>query len=524
VVNVDVYVADKKGIRINGLTKNDFEVFEDGRPVAITNFFAVENGKSTAVEPPPPSAAPTAATPAAPVLVQLERAPTPEDQRLRLVVYIDNFNLRPFDRNRVMRELRAFLNEKLSRDDQMMLVSYDRELHVRHSFTSDASLIAAGMLDMEKISAQGVHGDSDRRDVLRQIDDSKSVTEAMSYARTYAESTYNDLSFTIDALKNIVSSLAGLPGRKAILYVSDGLQMIAGQDVFYAIQNKYGEQNTGLTEQFQWDTSKRFDELTAQANANRVTFYTIDAAGLRVYSSVSAENQTAGSGVYVDSVQISNLQSTLQVLAEKTGGVAILNSNVVMPQLEKIAQDFNSFYSLGYTPTHFGDGRYHKIDVKVKRKGLQVRHRDGYRDKNIETRMGDGTLAALKFPMDNNPMGAELTFGRPQQRKDGLFMQPIEVKVPIGKLVLVPHGDRREARVRLFIAASDPDGNTSDVQQVPLPISIPEGDVTRAVKQSYTYTVSLLMRGGEQRVAVGLRDDVAAQDSYVSSIVRVGGS
>jgi len=521
VVNVDVYVTDKQGKRVNGLTKNDFELYEDGRPVAITNFYAVENGKSTAAEPPLPA---TASAPAAPAVPGMpgEPAPLPEDQRLRLVVYIDNFNLRPFDRNRVMREVRAFLNNNLNRDDQMMLVSFDRELHVRHGFTSDPSLIATDMLEMEKISAQGVHGDSDRRDALQKIEDSQSVSEALGYARAYAESTYNDLSFTIDAMKNITDSLAGLPGRKAILYVSDGLQMIAGQDVFYAVQNKYGQQSTGLTEQFQWDTSKRLTELTAQANANRVTFYTIDAAGLRVYSSVTAENQSAGSGVFIDSVQISNLQSSIQMIAEKTGGIAIINSNVVMPQLEKIAQDFNTFYSLGYTPTHFGDGRYHKIDVKMKRKGLQVRHREGYRDKNVEARMSDGTLAALKFAVDNNPMGAEISFGAPQRRPDGMYLQPVEVKVPIGKLVLVPRAGKYESRVRLFIAASDPDGNTSDVQQVPLPISIPEADHDVAVKKNYLYTVSLLMRGGEQKVAVGVRDDLAAQDSYISAIVRVG--
>jgi VWFA-related protein len=526
VVNVDVYVTDKQGKRVNGLTKNDFELFEDGRPVAVTNFFAVEDGKSTIKEEPaaPPPSAGAPAAPAPPPAAE-PALPTPEDQRLRLVIYIDNFNLHPFNRNRVMSELRAFINEKLKRDDQVMLVTFDRELHVRHGFTSDPSLIAAGMLELEKISAQGVHGDSDRRDALRNIEDSESVGQALGYARSYAESTYNDLSFSIDALKDITTSLAGLPGRKAILYVSDGLQMIAGQDLFYAVQNKYGEQSTGLTEQFQWDTSKRFTELTAQANANRITFYTIDAAGLRVYSSISAENQTAGSpgsGVFVDSVQISNLQSPLQMMAERTGGVAILNTNRATPALERVAQDFNTYYSLGYTPTHAGDGRYHKIDVKVKGKGYTVRHRDGYRDKNVEARMNDGTLAALRFSIDNNPLGAMIEFGAPQRRQDGLYMQPVEVKIPIGKLVLMPRGANHEARVRIYIAASDPDGNTSDVQQVPLPISVPEAQVAEAVKKNYVYSVNLLMRGGEQKVAVGMRDDLAGQDSYVSRVVRVG--
>jgi VWFA-related protein len=525
VVNVDVYVTDKKGNRTNGLKQGDFEIFEDGRPVAITNFYAVEGGRAVAPQPAPETAA--APAPAPPPLpgMDMNAVQTPEDQRLRLVVYIDNFNLRPFNRNRVMRELRAFIGNNLGRDDQMMLVSYDRSLHVRRTFTSDSHLIATALLELEKVSGQGVHQDSDRREVLRNIDDSDSVNEATMYARSYSQSAFNDLSFSIDALKDIVDSLAGLPGRKAILYVSDGLQMIAGQDIWYAVQAKYGEKSSGLTEQFQFDASRRFDELTAQANANRVTFYTIDAAGLRTYSAISAETQTAGQpgqGVFVDSVQISNLQTPLQMMAEKTGGMAVINANIVMPQLEKMAGDFHSYYSLGYTPTHFGDGRYHKIDVKVKRKGLKVRHRDGYRDKNTESRMSDGTLAALRFPFENNPLGVRVDLGTPTRRSDGFYLQPVLVKIPIGKLVLVPRAATHEARVRLFIAAVDTEGNTSEVQQVPLPISIPLADLATATGKDYVYTVSLLMRGGDQKVAVGVRDDVAAESSFVSRSVRVG--
>ncbi len=344
-------------------------------------------------------------------------------------------------------------------------------------------------------------------------------------AQNYAESTFNDLSFSIDALKDLVNSLAGMPGRKAILYVSDGLQMIAGQDVFYAVQSKYGEQSAGgLTTSIQFDASRRFTELASQANANRVTFYTIDAAGLRVYSSVSAENQTAGQGVYIDSIQISNLQAPLQMLAEKTGGVAIINRNQILPALEKVAEDFGSYYSLGYSPTHYGDGRYYKIDVKVKRKGLTVRNREGYRDKSADSRMTDSTLAVLNFPFEDNKFGIELAFGEPTAREDGYFLVPVTVRIPLGKLVLVPRDQTQEARVRLYIAAMDNEGGVSDVQQVPLPISIPNADVQAAMGKNYAYNVSLLMRRGDQRVAVGVRDDVAGESSFVSRTLRVGGN
>jgi VWFA-related protein len=531
VVNVDVYVTDKQGNAVKGLTKNDFQLTENGRPVEITNFYAVNDGKPvTPLTPAEAEAAPAAPGALAPG--EMEKIQTPEDQRLRLIVYVDNYNLLPFDRNRVMRELRAFIGQKLHRGDELMLATYDRELHIRHGFTSDPSLIAAGMLDLEKISAQGVHAASDRRDVLQRIQDSQSVAEAETYAHNYAENVFNDLSFSLDALKKLVDSMAGMPGRKAVVYVSDGLQMIAGQDVFYAVQAKFGEQSTSMTSTLEYNVSRRLDELTAQANANRITFYTIDAAGLRTNEANSAENQgpgTSAPGVaqLVDSVNVSNLQSTLQTLAEKTGGVAILNTNVITPRLERIATDFGTYYSLGYTPPHFGDGRYYQIDVKVKgRKDLKVRHREGYRDKSIEATMSDGTLAALSFPFEQNPLGVSLEFGQPRPRDDGLYLVPVLVRIPIGKLQLVPHEQTQteDARVRLFIAALDSEGGTSDVQQAPVPISIPKKDLEVAQKKQYVYSVTLLMRPGDQRVSIGVRDDVGAQACFLSRGLRVGGA
>src|SRR4029453_12289951 len=101
-----------------------------------------------------------------------------------------------------------------------------------------------------------------------------------------------------------------------------------------------------------------------------------------VATSVSAENRSNSSSSMVDSVYFSNLQSPLQMLAHETGGQALLNMNVALPALERVAADFDTYYSLGYTPAHSGDGRYYKLEVKLKnKKGMTVRHRDGYRDK-----------------------------------------------------------------------------------------------------------------------------------------------
>lgn len=400
-----------------------------------------------------------------------------------MVVYVDNYNLRPFDRNRVFVAIRQFLNNQLSRGDRVMLVTFDRSFHVRRPFTSDPTMISNALFEIEKMSAQGVHLDSDRRDLLSEIKDAKDANEIMPRVRSYAESLVNDMSFTVAAIKDLVGSLAGLPGRKAILYVSDGLQMVPGEDIYQAVQEKFNDTSV-LLDARSHDMSSRFQELIASANSSRVSFYTIDAGGLRVASSASAENQQPGASTLVDSVYFNGLQDSIRMMAEETGGKAIYNTNNVAPALERVAQDFKNYYSLGYTPAHVGDGRYHKVDVRLKRKDLVVRHREGYRDKSTESRMSDGVLSSLYFDVESNPLGIALDRGQETRREDGYYVVPVNIRIPIGRLVTIPSDEAQEARVRVFLAAMDEDGGTSEVQQAQVPIRIPQADAKQAQEKS----------------------------------------
>jgi hypothetical protein len=294
------------------------------------------------------------------------------------------------------------------------------------------------------------------------------------------------------------------------------------QDLYQAVQEKFSGASGMALEALRYDASRKFQELTSQANANRISFYTIDAAGLRTSSAISAENRTANSSGLVESLYVSNLQSTLQFMADTTGGRAIFNTNDPAKGLAIVADDFASYYSLGYSPAHSGDGRYHKIDVRAKRKDLVVRHREGYRDKTVESRMADGVVSALFHDVESNALGITLERGRESRRDDGYFLVPIDVKIPIGNLVLVPHEGGRQARVRISFAAMDSEGGMSEVQDAHVPIEIPEADVARATSQSYVYSLTLLMRQGAQRLAVGVRDEVGAATAFTVRTLRVG--
>ena len=523
VVNLEVYVTDKKGNRIIGLKKEDFELYARKKPIAITNFYAVEAGD--AIMGPG----------AAPLLPQEELDPRlkadsrrrnlPEDQRLHLVIYVDNLNLRPFTRNRALRYVRTFIRNRLRPGDEIMLVTYERSLNVRAHFTRDPEIISTALYEVEEMSGMGVHSDSDRRDILRDIYEAESINAIRGRATQYAESLYSDMRFTLDALKELVDTLAGLPGRKAILYVSDGLPMRAGDDIFHAMHDKFTNTSDNvLMDGLRYDLSRKFTELTSRANTHRVTFYTLEAAGLRTYSYLDASNATVGGGSRIDQVHFSNIQSSLRMMAHETGGMVLVNTNNFGPLLDRVADDFDNYYSLGFSPAANESGRYHRVEVKVKgRKGLVIRTRDGYRDKPVSTRMSEGTLAALHYGYQSNPLGVEIAVGEERSHSSGQFLVPVKVRIPIGKLSFLPQAEMQRGRVRLFIGAKDSEGGLAPIQDVPVPIDIPVGDFERAKKQFYEYSMTLIMRRGRQVVAVGVRDEIGAVMGFATRGVQIGG-
>lgn len=522
VVNVEVYVTDKKGNPITGLTKDDFEIFENKRPMVITNFYATEEGRPRG----PHQLVVPASAQNVPGIERLALPVIPAAQKLYVAIYIDNFNIRPFNRNRAFRDLREFLAEELTDQDQVMLVSYDRSLKVRHGFTNDAGVIARALFELEHLTGHALQRDSERRDLLQEIDQADNLFEVEFMVRQYAESLASDSRFTLDALKEYIGSLAGLEGRKAIIYVSDGLEMIQGEDLFNALQRKFLDAS-GLSRMMDFNTQREFQRVAQLASSSRVSLYTIDAAGLRVSSSTSADSrglETPGLSSFVDSVYIRNLQSPLLYLAESTGGQAIINSNRFATGLAKIGRDFDTYYSLGYTPGHRGDGRFYKISVRLKNKvkGIRIRHRGGYRDKDLRARMADKTTSSLMYGFESNPLSVELRVGKQVRRDSGNYVVPIAVMVPIGKLELVERERFHQGRIKIFFSAMDDEGRMSDLQEVPLEIQIPSERLETAIDKPYVYTVSLEMRGGRHRLAVGVRDEIGATESFVSRTVNVG--
>ncbi|MBC8646054.1 MAG: VWA domain-containing protein [Thermoanaerobaculia bacterium] len=509
VTNIEVVVTDSKGNRVSGLTREDFEVKQDGVPQPITNFYAVtggkvllEDGKTVSIEEP------AAAT------------ELPSQLKTRYVFYIDNLNIQPQNRNRMFKRLKEFVRESVGPQAEAMVLTYNRSLKVKQRFTSDVDDVLGAIENTELDTGGGTTLWSDRRDNLRRIDESRSPTEALQIARMHSRSLRNDLEFAVDAIKNTLNGLAGVEGRKVFVYVSEGLPATAGAEMFDAVTQKFREGGVSTLEQFEFDMNTRYASIVQAANANGVTLWPLDATGLAVDDLVSAENRTMEARPNSFMMR-QNSQAPLLMMAEQTGGIAAVNTNDWKRNLDELAHDFSDFYSIGYRSGRAAVDRPHRVEVNVKRKGLKVRARKGYLEKTVETRTAEAVEASLYYPREDNPLGITLTVGesRPYDREN--YLLPIHVSIPLSKMALVPSGDMYQGNYFLYLKILDVSGKTSDMQIQRGTVSVPQKELDNAQKKNWGHPMQLIVVAGGQKIAVGVRDGVSNQTSYVQKNVFV---
>jgi len=569
VVNVEVYVTDRQGNPVPGLTAADFQVQEDGKKVKVDYFAAVgKSGGAAAGE-----AAGAAGT-----------AGAADDSPLHIVLFVDNANTQPQNRNRALQEMGPFLERWAAQRGQVMLIVFDGSARVQQHFTDDPALIRANLEVIAKSTGKGFERGAQRAQVLSSVQNVlRSLTEdtrtGQDFARGelagllrqvefFSESSYQDVVRTVEVMKGVVRSMGVLPGRKAVVHLSDGLPMRPGEDLVFALQDSFrdgeragslsGQDNPGVggeeegerrdSGRFQtterdpatyelarlrsdlarFDTSRYFADLVALANANRVTFYTVNGAGGNIASLGADSRSDIGFGTSTQGmmgISQASLRESLQMMAGETGGLSLLGGTDIDGTMSQVEEDLGSYYSLGYTPAKIGQEEIREIKVKVKGRGLKVRYRENYLARPGGARMEDRVIGSLFLDVDENPLGVEIeaTEQQPDPEGEG-YVVVLLARIPIGELGLVPQQGYHEATLEVHVATMDPDGRSSPVRTVPLSIKVPDEQLETARSQFYGAQLPLKMRAGEARVAVGVWDTVSRVGSFVSTPVVVGDS
>lgn len=521
VVNIDVVVTDKKGVPVQGLTKDDFELLENGKPKPISNFYEVQGTRTIMDGQETTEAAPAPAPAAADQI--------PDQQKRRIILYIDNLSLAPFNRNRVFKDMKEFVAKVMRPGDEAMIATFNRSMKVRVPFSRDPVHIQQTLDAIAGESALGGTNVSDRRSTEGQIRDAQSYDMALAAARAYSESVQHDLRQSAESLKALMSTVAGVEGKKILVLTSEGFPMQPGREVFAyleEISREKGWITTAALEAMGYNSHQTIRSIAESANANGITLYTIHAGGLGAGTEMSAENARAIS-LTVSQAAVTNSTDSMQMMAEVTGGVASLQTNNFAAAFEKIRRDLESYYSLGYRAGTERVDRQRSIEVKVKRKGLLVRSRQSFVEKSTYAEMNDRVIANLLYGTKQNDLKIIARTGRPVATDDNdLFRVPLEVQIPMDTLTLIPQGDTEYAGgFDVYVAVANSRNDLSDVARQSHQLRIPVADMPRAKGRFYTYSLELLMERGLNRISVGVVDNVSnvvgfAKDQVIAQDLR----
>ena len=575
VVNVEVVVTDNDGQPVEGLTREDFEIYEDDQRMAVSNFYAADGN---------PSQPARVLGEEAPASETAEDLPPDGTRYLRLVIFVDNLNIRPQNRKMLFDQLRQYLRETEGPKRRLSVVSMNSRMEIELPFTEDLGQVHEALARVEKAMTFESLYDGERRMLTSRLQNAslrrysprrtadgsvvegqegdvafedavRVALEMVGNIRILAERRTQKVLASIQAMTQLSDSLGGLPGRKALLYLSDGLPQRPADSLIESFTSKYdtwlAQNESDIRENSRYpeapdefrdlmqgfirgdfDLRKDVDEMARRASASQVTFYPISGTG-RTSGYLSAAQ--VGTGVVTSTGGMSrNAQvtenfsrdATLLQMAEDTGGVALLRSTNLPQLLGQVQRDFDSFYSLGYSPPHGGqDHKYHELKIKVLRPGLKVRHPEGYRNKNWRQRLGEMTLAAALYGVESNPLGVQLAASGEVTQKGKRFRLPLLIKIPFELIRMIHQDEHFNAQLTALVLVHDEDdGGLSQARRFDFPIKVPDSRVLEAMAQVATYPLELEINKGRKRIVVGIRDHLSQIAATVTYDVTLGES
>jgi VWFA-related protein len=357
-VEVDAAVFDRGGQFVPGLKRDDFEVYEDGVKQDITAFTQVD----IPIEPPEPAPI-QAKAPVEPDVVTNEK---PFDGRLYVII-LDDKHTAALRSVLVKRAATQFITTFMAANDLAAVLSTSGQLESTQEFTSNKRLLLRAV---DRFMGQKLRSETEERLEEYQRQSSipgtiSKVDDPLDMQRGY------DARMALESLTRISDWIGSIRGRrKAIVFFSEGIDY----DI-YDFQKR--EAST---------VQEKMRDVIAAATRSNVSIYSIDPRGLTMLGDESINV----SGGFPDNPQLNlsnqsfqdslrNAQNSLRSLSEETGGFAAVNQNDFAKAFTRVVKDNSSYYVLGYYPKNDRrDGRFRKIEVKIKRPGLEVRSRRGY--------------------------------------------------------------------------------------------------------------------------------------------------
>lgn len=463
-VEIGVIVRDKNG-PVSGLTKDDFTVLDRGKPQKIS-IFSTE-AATPASQLPQPQNQMAAQTQPLPRNTFSDLPQYSAPPRSVTIVLLDNLNTlygsvaeSKYEESPHWFEDLALRNAKnhlvqfiqqLQPQDRVAIYGLTHSLHVVCDFTSDHNQLLAILKNYDtksvtnrEVVEPGNHivdlgGHLNRAAGILKPAGSFENGASMRLAGAANEDRGAE---TLAALQAIAAHVANIPGRKNLVWLTANLPFSGA-------------------------------EMARVLSPSDIAVYPIDARGLLAQSpmvladvpgTADADDVSGASG-HMDNMPAQSSQpigiTTMQKVADETGGQAFVNTNDITGAIRKAVEDSRVTYTLGfYIDKDSLDGKFHEIKVDVNRKGLSVRYPKGYfafpdaPDKNSDQRM---LAAAVESPVESSMIPLQAALNRVNQPRPNTL--DLACSIDIHDIQLAQSGSLRKGAIVVYVIGQDAAGN-----------------------------------------------------------------
>ncbi len=560
-VEISVVAQDSSGRAVTDLSRNDFTLYDNGKPVSIDEFSAVSLRRAPAEMLPPNTFSNRVG--GLPIIT---------------VVLLDGLNTSFQDQSWARTEVVQFL-EKLRPEDRVAIFLLGEHLYVLQNFTSDPQILLAALrnapvrnprevagsappqsmdeADQASINVMAVPGSpyvgSQPASVNPSTQGGTSNTalapsassaaagaamgaagEAAAMAQMEAimnqfqghESAYfqvDSVQRTLDALVAIAKYLAHFPGRKNLIWVSSSFPISIGFDT----PRQPGDTRDQI--HFTTDLEHTYKALNAALNNANMAIYPVDARGL-----------VAGAPGTTNWNNLISSQGTMKELASATGGRAFINTNDITRAMRAAADDSLASYELGfYLHDIKWNGQEHTLKVKVSRPGVHLRYREGYfatKEAPKTAKTGDQDKIETQFnqaiysPLDSPALGLTVTLEKVTHHSDTRRVMGTDKVVPYHKdrALLAIDVDAHDIKLQggsvqlaMVLAQTAPDGKVLDAARYDMKMRVAASGVQRLLGQGLRMDKWVDLAQGATTLELVVRDPGSGQLGSVR--IPVGG-
>jgi VWFA-related protein len=511
VTNVETIVTDKAGKPVAGLTRDDFEVYEDGVKQELTNFAEVRES-----------------VPAGTLAQgELPADTVPSTRRRVIAVFVDNATVELANRNGVLPQLQRFLREGARPGDAVVIYTWANSLRMELEPSSDPAEIDAAV---GRLAKRVVPPGSDWRPKfeaeLNELinaykeksppgvpPEKPAIGEAINLGSSYADRASAEMRQKGEAIKSVIASLRGTDARKVLVLLTQSLDTNPAEGVFNyidALREQFSGSIMPASEARIYELPRLAVDIASAANSAGVTLYPINLSGKFTDSTLrDASSENALTNRPMDTSRASTMN--IFTLAANTGGIAAAGSSNWKLVFDTIANDLNIYYSLGYRTSGARQDRVKNVEVRLKKKGYIVRTRKAIIEQTAATEMNEAVAANLFQPRATNDLSIKAGIGTATPAGENL-VHPLTITIPTSTLTLIPDGTDLVGKFSVFAAFLRSDGAVSSVGRQTQQFRFPAASLAK--RKEVTVKLDVTADARVDAISLGVMDEASSATGF----------